>query len=469
MHTPSYPKSAAASDNSRHVLMAVWNGLGGSSGLAESVSFIGGGSLRSHFLVADFAAGFVGVAALAAAELAAGGSGSTRQVCVDRALASSWFHTAIEPQGWRIPPFWHPLCRDYQARDGWVRLHTNIPSHCDAVVTALGVPEDPTAVAAAVARWQATELECAVLAAGGAAAEMRSREAWLTHPQGRAIAQQRLVDVDHRTASRKDLPPVVPNRPLAGIRVLDLTRGVAGPVASRTLAAFGAEVLRIDPPLWEEPAVVPDVCLGKRRARLDLRKQSGRRHLLRLIGDADVLIHGYRPGVMDWLRLDDEDQEHINPGLIDVTLNAYGWAGPWSGRRGFDSLVQMSSGMSHEAMASTGSPAPVHLPMQALDQATGYLMASAAIRGLTERRQSGRGRRLRCSLARTAEVLIGLPRRADDEDLTYRGDLFVHGPIVPTGWGPARRLPIPVTIDGVIIDWDVAAGPLGSHDAAWQE
>ncbi|WP_249293005.1 CoA transferase, partial [Achromobacter ruhlandii] len=195
-------------------------------------------------------------------------------------------------------------------------------------------------------------------------------------------------------------------RPLQGLRVLDLTRILAGPVATRFLAGFGADVLRIDPPGWEEPGTVPEVVLGKRCARLDLKSAEGLATLQRLLSQADVLIHGYRADALARLGLDAERRRQLNPTLVDVSLDAYGWSGAWRGRRGFDSLVQMSTGIAEAGMRAKGGDRPVPLPCQALDHGTGYLMAAAAIRGLTERLATGAGSTTRASLARSAQLLV---------------------------------------------------------------
>jgi crotonobetainyl-CoA:carnitine CoA-transferase CaiB-like acyl-CoA transferase len=454
--------------DSRQILETAWRSLAGDPSLLGKVRFEQPGALPCHFLVADLAAGSMAAAGLAVAELVALQSGHPPEVVVNRALAAGWFHTAIEPAGWAMPPFWHPLCADYRARDGWIRLHTNIPSHTRAVVETLGAPEDAGRAAAAVATWRAEDLESAVLQHGGAAARMRSRAAWIDHPQGRAAQLEELVHMTNRSTEWVMRSDIAPQRPLAGVRVLDLTRGVAGPVATRCLAAYGADVLRIDPPGWEEPAVIPDVVLGKRRARLDLRSEEGRIRLRQLVSEADVVVHGYRPGALDWLALDREEQDYIPAGLIDVTLNAYGWSGPWIGRRGFDSLVQMSSGMAEEAMIAASSNKPVHLPMQALDQGTGYLMAASAIRALAERYRSGMGHRVRCSLARTAELLMAARRWSEEPELPSRSSMFITSPTVSTGWGPAKRLPVPIAVGGAPMTWDIPAGPLGSHVPIWR-
>ena len=170
-----------------------------------------------------------------------------------------------------------------------------------------------------------------------------------------------------------------------------MTRVLAGPVATRFLAGFGAEVLRIDLPGWDEPAIVPDVTLGKHCARLDLRQPRDRNTWEGLLQAADVLVHGYRPGALAGLGLDAEQRRALCPGLVDVSLDAYGWDGPWRGRRGFDSLMQMSCGIAAAGMTMLNRDRPTPLPVQALDHATSYIMAAAAVRGLTDRLITGLG------------------------------------------------------------------------------
>ena len=200
-------------------------------------------------------------------------------------------------------------------------------------------------------------------------------------------------------------------RPLAGVKVLDLTRVLAGPAATRFLAGYGADVLRIDPPDWNEPAIEPEVTLGKRCARLDLRQASDRSRFELLISEADLFIHGYRPEALDALGYGEDIRRALNPSLVDVRLDAYGWSGPWRSRRGFDSLVQMSTGIAAAGRAWCGGDKPVPLPVQALDHATGYLMAAAAVHGLALRLSRGQATSAGLSLARTAALLMGTPRQ----------------------------------------------------------
>ncbi len=450
-----------------------WAALGGDSRRASSVQVDGRGSLPSTFPVTELATASIGATALAAAEFI--DADHPPAVTVDRAAASHWFATSIAPVGWAIPGPWDDLAGDYSTADGWIRLHTNAPHHRAAALSALDCAADRDAVARTVRAWTATALETAVVDAGGAAAAMRTLEEWRAHPQGRAVAAEPIVA--WTTGSATPVVPAVPaagpppaDRPLAGVRVLDLTRVLAGPVATRFLAGLGADVLRIDPPVWDEPGVVPDVTLGKRCARLDLTQPADAEQFRRLLAAADVLVHGYRPDALAGLGFETARLHAIRPGLIDIALDAYGWSGPWAGRRGFDSLVQMSAGIADAGQRGANVDRPTPLPVQALDHATGYLMAAAALRGLTVRRSTGVGATARVSLARTALALVDarITPAPRDAPLGAPLDAPVYAPeIEATPWGPAHRLVSPCTIAGVRIGWDRPATNLGSDPARW--
>lgn len=423
-------------------------------------------SLASCFPVSDLATASMGAAGLALADLL-GATGTAAEVRVDRHLAAAWFSRSLKPQGWTLPDAWDPVAGDYRTRDGWIRLHTNAVHHRAAALGVLGCPETRAAVAEAVATWSATELETAVVAAGGCAAELRSLAAWQAHAQGRAVAAEPLLALDWQ-----DCPPPTawkpsPQRPLAGIRVLDLTRILAGPIATRLLAGLGAEVLRIDPPGWDEPAQAPEVTLGKRCARLDLRRPADRLSFERLLGAADVLVHGYRPEALEGLGYGEAQRRALNPGLVDVTLSAYGWSGPWAGRRGFDSLVQMSSGIAAAGRDWRQVEEPVPLPVQALDHATGYLMAAAVIRGLAARLHEGVTLSARLSLARTACLLTAHPAIATEPLFAGVQDADYGPEPESTAWGPALRLRPALEIGDLRLQWERPATRLGSAMAAW--
>jgi crotonobetainyl-CoA:carnitine CoA-transferase CaiB-like acyl-CoA transferase len=443
-----------------------WTAIGGDKN--DAVSYVAVGGLPSIYPVTDFASAMIATAAQSVLELLRTRDGQTRTATIDRRLASFWFGLSIRPIGWKLAPPWDPIAGDYRTSDGWIRLHTNAPHHRIAAEKVLGAHTDKEGMARAVAGWRKGDLERAIIEEGGCAAEMRTAAEWAEHAQGLAVANEPLA----HTWKTESAPPlgwaIPPGRPLKGLRVLDLTRVLAGPVASRFLAAYGADVLRIDPPGWDEPGVVPEVTLGKRCARLDLHCTNDRRIFEALLSRADILLHGYRPGALDLLGFDPVMRRSLSPGLIDVCLDAYGWSGPWASRRGFDSLVQMSTGIADAGMRWRNADRPVPLPVQALDHATGYLMAAMAIRGVTQRLIQGDGTEARLSLARTAKLLV--EACAADADITAlaaetSADLFPT--IEATDWGQARRLNPPITIDGTPMLWDHPACKLGSAEPAW--
>jgi hypothetical protein len=449
------------------LIHTAWTALCGPPAALDAVRFTGDGGLPSTFAVSDLAASTIAVAALAIAELARACGGPAPGVVVNRRLASFWFKESIRPSGWRLPPRWGPLAGDFRASDGWIRLHTNAPHHHAVAARILDGPRDKAEAASAVARWRAHDLEAAIVAAGGCAAEMRSTRAWTEHPQGRAVAAEPLVHfLSSGHAADRDWAGSA-SRPLAGLRVLDLTRVLAGPVASRVLAGFGATVLRIDPSSWNEPGTVPEVTLGKRCARLDLKTAEGRRIFETLLASADVFLNGYRSDALERLGYGDDARRALAPGLVDVRLDAYGWSGPWATRRGYDSLVQMSSGIAEAGMRWKTADAPVPLPAQALDHATGYLTAAAAIRGLTLRLTAGHGTQARLSLARTAKLLIDCGENHEVPPLAPETPADIAPDIEHTSWGDARRLMPPVAIGGIPMRWDLPATDLGSAPPAW--
>ena len=436
-------------------------------GSTENVQFIGSTAMPSAYAVTDFAAAAIAAAAVSAGRLAAQlGGTSDPDIVVDRGLAALWFASSFQPLGWTVPPAWDPLAGDHLAADGWIRLHTNAPHHRRAALTALALPDDAdrAAVAQRVHNWDAGALEAAVVDAGGCAAMMRTEAEWAGHPQGAAVAAEPLVHRQagsHADRAAKDAPPT---RPLAGVRVLDLTRVLAGPVATRLLAALGADVLRVDPVDWNEPALEPEVTLGKRCTRLELRTDAGRNTFDELLRQADIIVHGYRPGALDALGLDVATRQAMSPGLIDISLDAYGWTGPWKQRRGFDSLVQMSCGIAAAGMIKCGANQPVPLPMQALDHATGYLLASEALRGWSERLTTGKGCTARASLARTAQLLVDGPTGTFETTVPDPAHHLASTETTP--WGPIRRLRFAAEIVGVPVTWAHGTSTLGSEPRA---
>ncbi|MCU1542568.1 MAG: L-carnitine dehydratase/bile acid-inducible protein [Microbacteriaceae bacterium] len=425
--------------------------------------FEGHGTLTSAFAVNELAAASIAAAGLAASELLGGVADVAAAVAVDRSLATAWFGTALAPVGWELPSPWDALAGDYESADGWIRLHTNAPHHRAVAVTVLGVGTgaDRERVARAVRRWAGDELEAAVVAAGGCAAVMRGAGEWAQHPQGRAVSLEPLVVWDDGEPSQPSglWRPTGP-APLVGLRVLDFTRVIAGPVATRVLAGLGADVLRVDPPDWNEPAVTPEMTLGKRSARVDAVTTVGRDALERLIAGADVMVHGYRPGALDGL-VSAKRRRELRPGLVEVALDAYGWSGPWHERRGFDSLVQMSSGIAEEGMRWAAAARPVPLPVQALDHATGYLAAAAALVALNRVRRDGVASGARVSLARMAAELLGT------SGSNGYGAEAAATREVATPWGRAVLLESPLVIGDTRLEWRRGPRELGSDEPRW--
>lgn len=439
----------------------IWTALSGESAELE---FTGEpGPLESNFDVNGLAAGAVGVAALAAVEfLAERRGGIPAPVAVDRRNASALFaaEKLLTADGWELPPVWDPIAGDYSTADGWIRLHTNYTNHRNAVIGALGVEGEREAVAEAVAKWKSSELETAVVDAGGAAAAMHSRDEWIAGEAGSALAGEPIARIERRDAAwtGEDVPSP---RPFNGVRVLDLTRVIAGPVATSFLGALGADVLRIDPPGFEEvPALLPLTTAGKRTAALDLDSRPGRDTFATLIEEADIIVSGLRPDALGRLGLGPEELRALNPSLINLRLDAYGWEGPWRLRRGFDSLVQMSCGIAAAGMEAAGADGPTPLPVQALDHGTGYIVAAAAGRALTERSRDGVTWDASFSLIGTANLLwsLGAPDRS--AGAAWNREDTVE---VTTDWGPARTVPLGL-LGGAVPE---GAAPLGRDEPRW--
>jgi crotonobetainyl-CoA:carnitine CoA-transferase CaiB-like acyl-CoA transferase len=304
-----------------------------------------------------------------------------------------------------------PLSRFFRTADGWLRLHGNYPQHRAAAERVLG-PGDPVTAAA---RWPGEDLESAVVSAGGAAAAVRTPEEWARHPQGAAVAGLPLLAL-RRVA---DGPPR--EAALDGLRVLDLTRVIAGPVGGRTLASHGADVLRLDGPrLPEDPGGLLETGPGKRHAVVDLASAAGRATVEELLAGADVVVQGYRPGALDAFGLDPAALAERHPHLAVVRLRAWGAAGPWQDRRGFDSLVQAASGI---AALLGDDDLPGVLPAQALDHATGHLTAAAALLAVAHRRDRGGVWHAELSLAQAARWLLAAGTSARPEGGPDDGDL----------------------------------------------
>jgi hypothetical protein len=458
-------------------MSSVWGSEGAGAvfppvGASSDVRLTGIGFIKSPLPVSTLAtASFSALAEAVSRLVDSVGFPLTGPGVVDRALSDAWFGLHFRPVGWSTPSPWDTLSGSFPTRDGsWIRTHANARRHRAALLTVLGCePEtDVGEMGRAIRSWDAAELEESIIAAGGVAAAFRSIDEWDASPAGQAVNEEELVAGEPRESwDGATFWNPRPEQPLAGLRVLDLTRVIAGPACTQALAGLGADVLRVDPLDWDEPAVLPLVMAGKRSARLDAQTPQGHDILATLLSGADVLVHGYRPGVIDQLGFSPQELLRLRPGLIEVSIRAYGWSGPWAGRRGFDSIVQFATGIAHRGMIGTGRTEPVSLPVQALDWATGYLAAAAAITGLTQRTQTRRGSSWRLSLARTAHALHSLPGHADTtSSVAPPPDL--PGTTVATPLGLAFLASSPIQVGAASLTYSSITTELGSHSLSWR-
>lgn len=426
-------------------------------------------NLASYFQTSELAATSILTSGILLSELCQALGYAMPCPSVDRRLASFWFNTSFSAINWTAPPMWDTIAGNYQGRDGWIRLHTNARHHRKAALRALGCDDDPASVRDAIASWYVEALESAIIAEKGCAAAMHSATEWQKHPAGIAVKSEPLIrwDRSYGNIAQYDYSSRV--RPLAGIRILDLTRVLAGPTATRFLAGFGADVLRIDPPQWDDSALEVEMTLGKRCAALDLNQSADRDRFAQLLAKCDVLVHGYRADALDNLGFDHDKRRLINSELIDVALSAYGWTGPWRNRRGFDSLVQMSCGIAQSGMTRSRSDKPTPLPVQALDYATGYLMAAAVLYALAERVRSGTILSARLSLARTAAFLMEYPTHSYPQGTTINvaGDADYLPSLETTHHGDIKRLVFPLRWKALEPRWDYPVTALRKHEASW--
>jgi hypothetical protein len=456
------------------VVAALWADAGLDPAALERLDLTGREPvLASSFAVGTAAQATIAAAALAATEVGRRRNGVVQRVGVDLAAA------AAECRGWfsidgRTPEIWDRLSGLYHCGSGWVRVHANFAHHRNGVLRLLGLPPGPdtprSAVEAALRERDPFEFERAAADAGMVVAALRSFAQWDSHPQGEAVAALPLVAWEKiAEAPPRTLPPLdAAARPLAGLRVLDLTRILAGPVAGRTLAAYGADVMLVNSPALPNIEAIVETSRGKLSCHVDLREAAGRDALRGLIAGADVMIQGYRPGGLEALGFGPAEVARIRPGIVTLSLSAYGHAGPWAPRRGFDSLVQTATGFNDAERIAAGSDAPRALPFQVLDYASGFLLAFAALAALLRQTVEGGSWHLRVGLAVTAQWLrslgrvdgaMGLPRPALDPYL-QRSD---------SGWGELIAVGHAARFERTPARWDRPSMPPGAHPPRWPD
>ena len=454
------------------VLVELWSDAGLDEEALEDVAFTGNEPvLPSSFAVGTAAQASIGAAALAAAELWRLRGGRRQQVSVEMRDAAIEFRSEryLRVDGKDLDDHHDPIAGLYRCGDGrWARLHTNLPHHRDGLLQLLGCNHDKAAVQRALERWPAEKLETTAAEAGLVVTACRSFAEWDAHAQGRAVAGLPLFSVEQIG----DAPPLKlasAQRPLSGIKVLELTHVIAGPVSGRVLAGHGADVLLIT--AAHRPAMLPlviDTGRGKLSAQIDLREPSGRQKLAGLIGEADVFIQGYRPGALAAHGFGPEEVAKLRPGIVYASLSAYGHAGPWALRRGFDSLVQTASGLNLAEAEAFGSSEPRALPAQALDHATGYLLAFAIMTALRRRAEQGGSWQVRVSLAQTGQWLRQLGRidgmQCRDPGFADVRDRL-HG--TASSFGRLTAVRHAAEMSETPPHWARESVPLGTHAPAW--
>jgi len=402
---------------------SLWQGLGLAEASLAALRITG----AEPVLPSSFAVGTAAQAALAAAALAAVEIGRSRglpaqEVAIDMREAALECCGAFTVDG-KKPLVWDPIAGLYPCAGGgpfdWVRLHTNFAHHRDGTLRLLGLPPGPATtrdeVGAALREWQAEVFEAAAAEAGLVVATLRSFDAWEQHPQYSAVAALPLIEIT-RIGDAPPLawPALAPAaRPLEGLRVLEMTRILAGPVAGRTLAGYGADVMLVNAPHLPNIDAIADTSRGKRSALADLRDPADRAGLAAALSESHVFLQSYRPGSLETFGLGPADAARLCPGIVCVSLSAYGRAGPWSARRGFDSLVQTATGFNDAEGRAAGSTIPRPLPMQLLDMASAFLLAFGAQAALLRQQEQGGSWQVQVSLARTGLWLRSLGRVAD--------------------------------------------------------
>ncbi|MFM0399554.1 CoA transferase [Paraburkholderia aspalathi] len=430
--------------------------------------------LPSVYRVGALAQATIAASGLAAAEYHRLRTGRRQHVTVEmrRALASFRSERYLRIDDGPPPALRDPVMGFYATRDGrWIQLHTNFPHHLEGVLKVLGCANDRAAVAEAIRGWDGATLDQTLADAGLCAALIRTPDEWAALDQAKAIAGLPLFEIE-RIGDAPVEPPreAGAERPLAGVRVLDLSRIIAGPVAGRALAQHGAEVLMVNGPHLPNIApLVIDNGRGKRSAVIDLRDATGRETLNGLVSDADVFLQAYRPGALTARGFGPEELARVRPGIVYVSVCAYGHKGPWAARRGFDSLVQSASGIAFTEREAAGWDEPKHLPCQALDHATGYLAAFGAMAALARRATEGGSWHVRVSLVQTGRWLQSfglLPDGWKAPDVSIDDVRDCLG-TVQSAFGrvlgvlPAERL------EETPARFDLPPARIGAHEAKW--
>jgi crotonobetainyl-CoA:carnitine CoA-transferase CaiB-like acyl-CoA transferase len=446
---------------------------------AREVEITGGTDpiLPTPFRIGETSAAALAAVGLAVSDLWKLRTGRPQTIALDARQATASLRSGhyLKMDGAHVSTERNTIMGVYPAKNGrWSYLHCNFPNHRAAALSVLGVPEEREAVRKAVAQWDALELEEAIIAAKGAGGMVRTMDEWAKHPQAAAIASLPLMEI---VKIGDGAPQKLPDgdRPLSGIRVLDLTRVLAGPTCARTLAEHGADVLKIT------GAHLPNIGYqeydtghGKLSAHLDLREATDVEILKGLVRETDVFSQGYRPGTLGARGFSPEALAKLRPGIVFVSLCAFGHVGPWASRRGFDTVVQTVSGItSRQGQLFPGAaPGPQFYPVSAIDYLTGYLMAFGAMVALARRAREGGSWLVRISLAQTGRWLVGrgqVPEaQLEDVPKEFTPDELERWSITSdTPVGRLRHLGPVLRMSETAPRWARPSVPLGHNEPVW--
>jgi len=460
--------------------------------------------LPSPFRIGEMAAGVHAACGTAAAKLWELRTGRHQQVTVDVTAAAASLRSVNYMRRLDLPPEAQNtqaqrgqlfMMDFFQTRDKrWIFIHAGRDHFHNAALEILKCEETPAAVANAVAQWDAESLENAFAAGGGMAVVARSSQEWSEHPQGRVLKKLPAVEVI-KIGDGPPMPLPGGERPLAGVRVLDLTHVLSGPTCGRTLAEHGADVLRVDAPNDARMKVlnfVIDTSHGKHATYLDLKQEGDYQKMLALIAQADVFSENFRFGKLAKLGLSAEALAKMRPGIICTSMNCYGYEGPWRERPGMEQLGQTSAGL---ALEQGNFNRPLTLPGAITDYTTGYLAAFGTMVALYRRAREGGSYRVRASLTQSAMMLGRAPRVAlspeELKQLETPGVEPSHGIVlkdyglrlkrleipmeeiericetVETPFGRLKRLAPVVKLSETPARWALPPVPAGTHPPEW--
>ncbi|KAI1270326.1 hypothetical protein F5Y18DRAFT_367920 [Xylariaceae sp. FL1019] len=482
-------ESGPAPDRQRHrasdLVKEIWTGLGLPSDALSSLSLPGETEkpvLPSSYKMGVLAQGTIALSALAAAQVYAERNNSAvPRVEVDVT------HSVVEYKSERLyrldgkPPVspWGAVGGLHKTADGYVRIHDSFPNHGNGALELLGLPLDATRadVSKQTADWSSIDLESVgVLENKLAIYALRSYRQWDRLPQSKALSNMP-VHIENVAPTSPGLPSTLKagaDKCLRGLRVIEMSRVIAAPLAGKTLAAHGADVLWITSPgLPDIPSIDRDLARGKRTVQLDIKKAEDLIRLKDLIKTADVFIQGFRPGSLASKSLAPEEIRRLNTRIIIANLSAFGPSGPWSGRRGFDSLVQTCSGMNvSEAEHYGAGEAARPTPCQALDHAGGYFLATGVMAALYRQAIEGGSWQVNVSLAGTMKYLRSLgqyPAKTGFESRDYEKaeDVEEYLEARDSGFGRMEAVRHSAKIDGCEPGWDIMPKPLGSDEPKW--